>query len=81
MSRVRANSSGTAFQSGSNVASSKTWGDLSVSALGMSTLDTDGDEESSVIDGLRNREGWKRVVSEPHRRGSNEGDETMWDNR
>lgn len=80
MSRVRANSSGTNFQTG-NAIGSKSFGDLNMS---MSTMSTGNDEEE-----LEYEEGpvppWakrpsKRVVSEGFGRGSDEED-GMWDNR
>lgn len=82
MSRVRANSSGTSFRTSGNVNTSKSFGDLNMS---MSTMPTDGedrgsDEEDEHAQARRERLG-KRVVSEGHRRQSEDEDLGMWDNR
>jgi len=80
MSRVRANSSGTNFQTG-NVVGSKSFGDLNMS---MSSMSTGNDEEEleteeSPIPPWSKRQN-KRVVSEGFSKASDEED-GMWDNR
>ena len=84
MSRVRANSSGTSFKTGGGFVASKSFGDLNMS---MSMMSTDGDEDHGSEDEeesfrARSKERiGKRVVSEGHRRPSDEEDPSMWDNR
>jgi hypothetical protein len=85
MSRVRANSSGTSFKAGQGVGPSKSFGDLSHTALGMSLM-TDASEDGAVETEDRGRDngkgGWKRVVSEGMaRRPSEDNEDTIWDNR
>jgi len=83
MSRVRANSSAPAFQTGFQMTASKSWGDLSVMGVTRAcpTQDIQADGPGRPRERTGPQEGGKRIFSDGSRRGSDELDDSLWDNR
>ncbi len=79
MSRVRANSSGTNFRAGLSVTASKSWADLSM--MGMTASSPVQELEGEHVERNREIPPRKRVFSDGSRRGSDEIDDSLWDNR